>query len=92
MVAIDVDDPAWTYEVDALIPNQDWQAIRNRGLKPVARGFITSGFIDYLCAVVPDISTALTCELPKGTVRAVAMAEGGASAYLITPFPHFKDC
>lgn len=90
-VAIDVDDPSWTEVVEHLMPGYDWQAIRDRGEKPVARGTVQSGIIDYLCDVVPDIAPALRNELPSGAVRAVILAEGGASVYHIEPIPHFTD-
>jgi hypothetical protein len=91
-VAIDVDDPNWSEVVETLMPGQDWQTIRDRGEKPVARGTVLAeGIIDYLCHVCPDIAPALTGELPQGVVRAVVMADGGASVYYIEPFPHFKN-
>lgn len=91
-VAIDVDDPSWSEVVETLMPGCDWQAIRDRGEKPVARGTVLVGsIVDFLCQVCPDIAPALTGELPQGIVRAVVMADGGASVYYIEPFPHFKD-
>ncbi len=91
-VAIDVDDPNWTEIVDVLMPDHDWQQYRDRGEKPIARGTVMAEkIIEYLCQVVPDIAPALTSELPNGVVRAVVMADGGASVYFIEPFPHFKD-
>lgn len=90
-VCIDVDDPSWTEVVDTLMPNHDWQQYRNRGEKPVARGTAMASINDYLRKVVPDIETALTGPLPDGTVRAIVMADGGASVYFITPTPQYKD-
>lgn len=90
-VAIDVDDPSWSEVVNTLMPDHDWQAIRDRGEKPVARGTVLGdGIIDYLSQVCPDIAPALTGTLPRGVVRAVVMADGGASVYHIEPFPYFK--
>jgi len=92
MVAIDVDDPSWSEVVESLMPGQDWQAIRDRGEKPVARGTVLAdNIVEFLCEVCPDIASALKSELPQGVVRAVVMADGGASVYHIEPFPHFKD-
>ncbi len=39
-ICIDVDDPCWTEIVDALMPGYDWDSIRQRGEKPVARGVV----------------------------------------------------
>ena len=91
-IAIDVDNPYWNDLVETLVPGQDWQEIRDRGEKPVARGTVcTEGIIDYLCHVCPDIASGLRSEPPQGLVRAVVLAEG-VSVYHIEPFPHFKDC
>lgn len=92
MVAIDVDDPSWTEIVDALMPDHNWQEYRERGEKPIARGSaLADPLLSYLSAVVPDIETALTGPLPERVVRAVVMAEGGASVYFLQPMPHFRD-
>ena len=94
-VAIAVDDPNWTEVVEALMPNATeayWQEFRDRGEEPVARGTANaSGLIDYLSQVCPDIAPALVNKLPQGVVRAIVLADGGASVYHIEPTPHFKD-
>jgi hypothetical protein len=90
-IAIDVDDPYWSDLVENLMPGQDFQAIRDRGEKPVARGTVyTDVIIDYLCEVCPDIAPALRSEPPQGFVRAVVLSKG-VSVYHIEPYPHFKD-
>lgn len=94
-VAIDVDDPNWKEVVEVLMPNATeayWQEFRDRGETPVARGTaMADGLVEYLSHACPDIESALTNEPPRGLVRAVVMANGGASVYYIQPFPHFKD-
>jgi hypothetical protein len=92
MVAIDVDDSSWTEVVDLLMPGYNWQEIRDRGEKPIARGSaMAAPLLKYLGAVVPDIETALTGPLPERAVRTIVMAEGGASVYFLEPIPHFRD-
>jgi len=91
VVAIDIDDPTWTEVVDAIMPGYNWQEIRERGEKPVARGSVRAEIIDCLGDVVPDIKPSLTCSLPEGAVRAIIMGSGGASVYFIEPLPHFND-
>jgi hypothetical protein len=91
-VAIDADDPYWNDLIETVMPGGDFQAIRDLGQKPVARGTLfTDGIVDYLCYVCPDVAPALTSELPPSTVRAVVLSKG-VSVFQITPFPHFKDC
>lgn len=92
MLVIDVEDPIWVDFLDDLMPNEDWQQYRDRGENPLALGTIyTEDIVDYLCEAVPDIAPGLTEDLPQGVVRAVVMAEGGASVYYIKPFPYFRD-
>jgi hypothetical protein len=38
IVLLDVDDPAGSALADVLMPGHDWQAIRDQGMKPIARG------------------------------------------------------
>lgn len=84
IVCIDVDDPSWTEVVEALMPNHNWQVIRDRGEKPVARGTAyVQGLKNYLTRTVPDIETGLTGPIPEGTIRVLVMAEGGVNVHLI---------
>jgi len=46
VVCILVDDKAWTWFVDLLMPNHDWQAYRNRGEIPVARGVVPKKLVE----------------------------------------------
>jgi hypothetical protein len=87
IVCIDVDDPSWTGLVDALMPEADWQQFRDRGEKPVARGSVLAPVRDYLADVVPDLADGLYGALPEGIVRAVVMADRGASLYHIEATP-----
>jgi hypothetical protein len=91
-LCIDVDDPSWTDLVDVLMPDYDWQAIRDRGEKPVARGPITSEIVDYLSQADPTIAPELLDRLPPpGLTTAVVMSDGGASVYYIQPTPQYKN-
>jgi hypothetical protein len=87
IVCIDGDDPSWTGLTDTLMPNADWQQFRDRGERPVARGSVLSPVRDYLADVMPDLADGLYGTLPEGFVRAVVLAAGGGSLYLIEPTP-----
>ncbi len=50
VICIDVDDPAWRPLVDALMPDADWQSIRDRGERPIARGVVPLAMIADLVA------------------------------------------
>ncbi len=85
IVCIEVDDPNWTGLADHLMPDYDWQKIRDRGEIPVARGSVHASVREFIKEVVPDIAEALYRKLPDGYVRAVVMGIGGASVYFIQP-------
>lgn len=85
VVCIDVDDPAWTDLVDALMPGHDWDAYRKRGEAPIARGSVdraTAG--EYLARVIPGIANRLR-HPQKGEIQVMVLAAGGGSMYLVEP-------
>jgi len=85
-VVIDVDDPMWIDAVGILMPGNDWQAIRDLGKKPLARGTANDAFARAVGLQVPDITAALHPDfVPEGHVRSLAMTRGGASVYYVRP-------
>jgi len=88
VVAIDVDDRSWKPMVDYLMPGKDWDQYRNKGEKPVVRGYVDSDITSYIGQVVPDIASEFCKEVPCGLCRCVVMGDGGASVYNILPDPH----
>ena len=73
VVCIDVDDPAWTQLVDMLMPGFDWDEIRARGERPVARGVVPIGPI----AQVVDQFYPAAGEVPLNRVSLFVFAAGG---------------
>lgn len=87
IVCIDV-DTSWRDVVDELMPGYDWQAYRDRGELPIARGSVMrAGFGDYLCAAVPDIAHLIRSAPPPGMWHAVVMTAGNATVYLVESKP-----
>ncbi len=86
MTLIDVDDSTWRPIVEQLMPGHDWQSYRDRGEKPISRGSaMASPLLSILSALVPDVETALTANLPEDLIKTIVMGRGGASVYLIKP-------
>lgn len=85
IVCIDVDDPVWSFLVDELMPGYDWQSIRDRGEKPVARGSVSAIMAELLSDFVPNLAQALVGPPPSGHVRVAVLGAGGASIYLTVP-------
>ena len=91
VVCIEVDS-TWRTIVDDLMPRHDWQAVRDRGEKPIARGTVMrEGLADLLSARVPDIAGALRSTPAPGTAHAVVLGSrdghGCASVYTLQPQP-----
>ena len=91
IVCIDVDDPAWTWLVDELMPNHDWQSIRRLGLTPVARGVVIVDLIEIICKICPDVAHAFQDPTEPHIVRALVMGGGGVSVYLLETTPDTQE-
>ncbi len=75
-ICIAVDDPAWTWLVDALMPGHDWEQYRQRGEIPVARGVAPRDL------VVETIEKCYPAALPVPDRAFVAVfAAGGISVF-----------
>lgn len=84
MVAIHVDDPEWTFVADALMPGCDWQPLRDRGEKPIARGSaMADGICEMLSELVPDLAETIAAGPPDRHLFAFVMDGGGASVYAV---------
>jgi hypothetical protein len=84
VVCIEVDS-RWRDFVDYLMPNQDWQQYRDQGMKPVARGIVSSSLCEILSEELPSIKNVLM-EIPSaGKVKVVVLDTGGATVYEIAP-------
>ena len=79
VVCIDVDDPTWAPLVEMLMPGHGphWQAFRDRGEKPVARGVVPLAPIE---GIVNEMYPAAG-EFHKnnGIINIVVFAAGGAA-------------
>lgn len=73
VVCIDVDDPAWTFLVDMLMPGADWEQFRARGERPIARGVVPAGpLADIVAKTYPAAG-----EVPLDKVSVLIFAAGG---------------
>lgn len=90
LVVIDVNDASWTALVEALMPNENWQAYRDRGEIPVARGSIYREVVEYICGCCPDIRQVLHKPAPLGYLYTFVLAAKGASVYLV-PYEAVTD-
>jgi hypothetical protein len=85
IVCIDVDDPAWTDLVEALMPGHDWDVYRARGEAPIARGSVLRSTVgEYLAHVIPGVARKLRKPDDPG-VQVMVLAAGGGSLYLVEP-------
>jgi hypothetical protein len=79
-------DSRWRDLVDLLVPNATdahWQAFRDRGELPVARGIALTGAINLILERLPDLRPAFEEPYPEGTARCVALDDSGGTVYQI---------
>ena len=92
IVCIDVDDPTWTFLVNKLMPDQNWDEIRAKGMKPVARGSLERADISKLISLaIPSLGKLLEEDPKEGFFWAVVLTDGGGSLYEILPLPDGKN-
>jgi hypothetical protein len=78
-------DSEWRGLVDILMPNTDWQKIRDAGQEPVARGLVMFNVCEGIAEILPGISDVLL-EIPsEGNYKMIALDEGGGTVYEIEP-------
>lgn len=88
LIVIDVDDYLWRSMVDHLMPNateKDWQAYRNDGAVPMARGSVErAGLASDLSTIAPEVAKTLASPPDKG-FYVVVLGAGGVSVYPLDP-------
>jgi len=80
-------DSYWRELADSLVPNCDWQAFRDMGQDPIARGSVTWDICKTLAEELPDISDVIMEVPPKGKVRAIVLSDYGGTVYELEPKP-----
>ncbi len=84
LVCISV-DTEWRELVDAIMPETDWQKIRDQRMMPVARGTIDFSITEIIAKSFPNIQGVIF-EIPaEGFYKCIALDEGGCTVYEIEP-------
>lgn len=84
VVCIQVDS-IWRDLVDATMPNHDWQAIRDIGEEPMARGTVNWAICSVVAERLPDITDVLLETPSDGKVKAIVLTNGGGTVYELEP-------
>lgn len=90
VVVIDVDDPTWRGLVNSLMPDCDWNKIREEGGSPVARGSVGVEIIDDICSIMPRARHILKSGVQEGAVMGIVLAGRWISVYDVIPNPHLE--
>jgi len=85
LVCIQVDDKNWRDIVEQLMPDQDWQQVRDQGIDPVLYGSATWPLCEVLAERLPGSRDLLLKKPSEGLVKLFALAEGGCTVYEVTP-------
>lgn len=82
VVLLNVDDPNGAALADALMPGHDWQAIRDRGEVPFARGLAgRDGIQDVLDEIDPDAAKKLRTTVLSTKPSVVVVDHGVAEVF-----------
>lgn len=78
-------DSRWRPLVDKLMPNENWQAIRDLGQIPVARGTAFFPICKVIAEAMPDLAEVLLEKPSEGHYKLIALDDGGCTVYEIEP-------
>lgn len=82
VVCIKVDSD-WRPIVDALMPGENWQRIRDLGQEPVAKGTAYFPICEIIARRLPKLASVLMETPTDGYYKCIALDEGGCSVYEI---------
>lgn len=84
IVCIEVDTD-WRWLVDMLMPEHDWNKIRDSGLGPIARGSAGWGVCDIVADAFPSMKEVALSKPDTGVFKAIVLNYGGCTIYDIAP-------
>lgn len=83
IILLNVDDRHGGPIADILMPDQDWQSVRDQGLVPVARGIVMRNPIsDVISSFDPEAATKLR-DLEKGSTAVLVVDHGVAEVFTL---------
>ncbi len=82
IVLIQVDDPYGGQISDVLMPNENWQVIRDQGLEPIARGIADRRFMTDVVAEF-DAKAAEDLDLVKDCLIVIVVASSVARVFVV---------
>jgi len=78
-------DSEWRPIVDVLMPDYNWQEIRDRLQEPVARGTAFFPICEMIAKKFPNLANVLLEKPTDGYYKCIALDEGGCTVYEIEP-------
>ena len=82
IVLIQVDDPYGGQISDVLMPNENWQVIRDQGLEPIARGIADRRFMTDVVAEF-DAKAAEELDFAKDCLIVIVVASSVARVFVV---------
>lgn len=79
-VCMNVDDQNWQRLAEQLVPQENWQTYRDKGLIPIARGVVSSEIKHLIIKMYPNISDKLKEPVRPHHIR-IAILSHGVSLY-----------
>ncbi|OGG65429.1 hypothetical protein A3I99_01610 [Candidatus Kaiserbacteria bacterium RIFCSPLOWO2_02_FULL_45_11b] len=86
MVAVCIQvDSVWRDVVDMLMPDQDWQPIRDRGEDPIALGTASWDICQIVAEKLPNIADTALEVPPAGMMKVIVLSDEGCTIYELKP-------
>lgn len=78
-------DSIWRDLVDIIMPDVDWQIIRDQGVEPIAQGFQKSSICELIAERMPNLAKDIFSIPQEGHYKCLVLDEGGCTIYEIEP-------
>jgi len=76
-------DTEWRDLVELIMPNYNWQQIRNDGLEPMARGVEKFSICTKIAEKMPQLKEELEAKPEGDYFKCIVLDEGGGTIYKI---------
>jgi hypothetical protein len=76
-------DTEWRDMVELIMPNFNWQQIRNQGLEPMARGVEKFSICTKIAEKMPQLKEELEAKPTEDYFKCIVLDEGGGTIYKI---------
>lgn len=89
ILCVEVDDGFGSKLVQEMMPDENWQQIRDRGEKPLMQWIGSASMCYDLAEDLPDLEKELTEPPPSHAIKVIIIASGACKIYYVKPMAQF---